>query len=176
VGKGTVFNYFPRKASFLAAFVEHWITRIDEKMGPVDEWTGSTRSRLEQLFFFLADLSAESPALFREAFFEHLRSLPEEAGRLRATAPMQEFLSMTRTVIGQGQEEGDIRADIDPEHAATLVESALFKTLVIWLMEGGSIEDLHAEMSAKLDIIFDGMAPRTNVAKTSTSRRKKVRG
>ena len=83
---------------------------------------------------------------------------------------------MTRTMIGQGQDSGEIRTNIDTEHAATLVEAALFKTLVIWLMEGGSIEELHAEMSAKLDIIFDGMAPRTNVAKTSTSRRNKARG
>ncbi len=176
VGKGTVFNYFPRKSSFLAALVEHWNIRVEEEMGPVDEWHGSTRSKLEQLYFFLANLSAESPALFREAFFEHLRSLPEEEGRLKETAPMREFLSMTRTAIGQGQEEGDIRVDINPEHAATLVESALFKTLVIWLIEGGSIEGLQAEMSAKLDIIFEGVAPRGNAAETSTSRRKKVHG
>lgn len=176
VGKGTVFNYFPRKSSFLAALVEHWTIRIDEEMGPVEEWAGSTRNKLEQLFFFLANLSAESPALFREAFFEHLRSLPEKKGCFKEAAPIQEFLFMTRTVIGQGQEAGEIRADIAPEHAATLVEAALFKTLVIWLMEGDSIEGLHREMSAKLDIIFNGMAPRTNMAKTSTSRRNKARG
>jgi len=175
VGKGTVFNYFPRKTSFLAALVEDWVSRIVEEIGPVEGWQGTTRSKLEQMFFFLANLSAQSPDLFRAAFFEHLRSLPEEEERLKATAPMQEFLSMTRTVLRQGQDAGDVRTDLDPEHAAALVESAVFKTLVIWLMEGGSIEDLHAEMSAKLDIIFDGVSPRSTKGAAGGTRNKRLR-
>ncbi len=160
VGKGTVFNYFPHKASFLAAIFEDWVNRIIEEMGPVEEWMGSTRAKLERLYFFLANLSAKSPELFRRAFIEHLRSIPEEEGRLKATAPMQEFLAMIQAVLKEGQSIGDVRVELNPAHAAALVESAGFKTLVIWLMEGGSLEDLRGEMSAKLDIIFDGISPR----------------
>jgi AcrR family transcriptional regulator len=173
VGKGTVFNYFPHKTSFLAAIFEDWVNRITEEMGPVDEWRGSTRSKLENLFFFLANLSAQSPALFRRAFFEHLRSIPEDEGRLKATATMQEFLAMIRAVLCQGQNAGDVRVDLQPEHAAALVESAVFKTLVIWLMEGGSEEDLRSEMSAKLDIIFEGVSPRGVSGNASTKRSKR---
>ena len=173
MGKGTVFNYFPHKTSFLAALVEDWISRITEEMGPVDVWTGSTRSKLERLFFFMANLSAQSPTLFRRAFFEHLRSIPEEKGRIQASAPMHEFLTMTRTVLSQGQNSGDVRTDLNADHAAALVESALFKTLVIWLMEGGSLEDLHDEMSAKLDIIFEGVSPRGAAGGTDTKRSKR---
>lgn len=173
VGKGTVFNYFPHKTSFLAAIFEDWVNRITAEMGPVDKWRGSTRSKLERLFFFLADLSAQSPALFRRAFFEHLRSIPEEEGRLKAKATMQEFLTMIGIVLRQGQEAGDVRADLQPEHAAALVESAGFKTLVIWLMEGGSENDLRSEMSAKLDIIFAGIAPRTTTTNSNSSRKRR---
>jgi AcrR family transcriptional regulator len=161
VAKGTVFNYFPQKTSFLAAIFEDWVNRITEEMGPVEQWRGSTRSKLERLFFFLANLSAQSPDLFRMAFFEHLRSMPVQQGRLKPTASMQEFQAMLRAVLRAGQEVGDVRSDLNPQHAAALVESAGFKSLVIWLMEGGSLEDLRAEMSAKLDIIFDGLASRS---------------
>jgi AcrR family transcriptional regulator len=175
VGKGTVFNYFPHKTAFLAAIFEDWVNRIIEEIGPAEEWTGSTRGKLEQLFFFLANNSAQSPELFRKAIFEHLRSIPEEDGRLKAPATMHEFLAMIRTVIRRGQDTGDVRADLDPKHAAALVESAVFKTIVIWLMEGGSLEDLHEEMSAKLDIIFDGVSPRTNNCAPASKRSKRVR-
>jgi len=159
VGKGTVFNYFPHKAAFLPAIIEHWVNRIVDEMGPAEEWKGTTRGKLEQLFSFFANLSAQSPTLFRMAFVEHLRSMPDEDGRLKATAPMQEFQSMIGVVLRQGQDAGDVRADVNATHAAALVESALFKTLVVWLMEGGTLDELRNEMSAKLDIVFNGIAP-----------------
>jgi AcrR family transcriptional regulator len=174
VAKGTVFNYFPQKSSFLAAIFEHWVNRITEHMGPVEEWKGTTRGKLEQLFSFLANLSAESPELFRKAFFEHLRSIPEGDGCMPPHHPAHEFITMIRGVLGQGQGAGEVRADLNLEHGASLVESAVFKTLVFWLMVGGSLDDVRSEMSAKLDIVFDGMAPRSKSAKKPTSRRRKV--
>jgi TetR/AcrR family transcriptional regulator, cholesterol catabolism regulator len=176
VAKGTVFNYFPQKSSFLAAIFEHWVNRITEEMGPVKEWKGTTRGKLEQLFFFLAHLSAESPGLYRRAFLEHLRSIPDDDGCTRARHPAQEFATMIRAVLDQGQAAAEVRVDLDMEHGASLVESAVFKTLVVWLMEGGSLDDVRAEMSGKLDIVFGGIAPRTKNKKSRTSSRKKVRG
>lgn len=159
VGKGTVFNHFPRKRSFLSALFEDWVSRITEEMGPVETWTGPTRSKLERQFLFLANLSAQSPDLFREAVFEHLRTLPELKELPPAGAPVWEFLAMTRAVIEQGQRDGDIRADLNLDHAASLLESAVFKTLVLWLMRSGALDELRDEISGKLDILFAGMAP-----------------
>jgi AcrR family transcriptional regulator len=176
VAKGTVFNYFPQKTSFLAAIFEHWVNRITTELGPVESWTGSTRSKLERLYFFLANLSAQNPALFLQAFFEHVKSIPEEDSRLHARATMQEFQALISTVLRQGQSNGDIRPDLKPEHAAALVESAVFKTLVIWLMEGESLDDLRGEISAKLDIVFQGMAPHNIDGSQRTPRSAKVRG
>jgi AcrR family transcriptional regulator len=175
VAKGTVFNYFPQKTSFLAAIFEHWVNRIGTELGPVEDWRGSTRSKLERLYFFLANLSAQNPALFQQALFEHIRSIPEEDSRLHARATMLEFQTLISTVLRQGQSIGDVRSDLKPEHAAALVESAVFKTLIIWLMDGESLEDLRGEISAKLDIVFQGMAPREKDGKQRTRRKAKLR-
>ena len=83
---------------------------------------------------------------------------------------------MIRVVLDQGQAAAEVRVDLDMEHGASLVESAVFKTLVVWLMEGGSLDDVRAEMSGKLDIVFGGIAPRTKNKESRTSSRKKVRG
>lgn len=159
VAKGTVFNYFPRKASFLAALAEDWTARIEEELGPVERWTGSTRDKLTRVFRFLADLGARNPDLARLAFFESLRymhamvehHLPEEE-------PVQRFQSMTRALVRQGQNAGEIRTDIRPEDAASLVESAFHRTLAYWLVTGGSRAALHRAFGAKLDIVFRGIA------------------
>ena len=141
VAKGTVFNYFPQKSSFLPAIFEHWVNRITKELGPIEEWAGTTRGKLEQLAFFMARLGAESPELFRRAIFEHLRSIPDADGRMRARPPVEEFVAMIRTVLSDGQASGDVRVDLNLEHGASLVEAAVFKTLVIWLMEGGPLEE-----------------------------------
>jgi AcrR family transcriptional regulator len=174
VAKGTVFNYFPQKSSFLPAIFEHWVNRITEELGPIEEWSGTTRSKLEQLACFMANLGAESPELFRRAIFEHLRSIPDADGCMRAGPPVQQIVGMIRTVLSGGIEAGDVRSDLNLDHGASLVEAAVFKTLVIWLMENGPFEEVRDEMSGKLDIIFEGVAPRATQAKKNTSRRRQV--
>src|SRR3989304_9205514 len=61
VGKGTVFNYFPHKTSFLAALAGDWTDRVTSALGPVHRWRGTTRRKLERLFRFLAGLGAGHP-------------------------------------------------------------------------------------------------------------------
>jgi AcrR family transcriptional regulator len=160
VAKGTVFNYFPRKTSFLAAVADDWTSRLVEELGPVEGWSGTTREKLERAFLFLTDLAVQNPGLSRLAFFESLRHMhsPWNEGRITDEEPVRQFLAISRCVLRQGQLSGEIRPDVEPEHAATLIESAFYRTLVHWLQEGGSVDGLHDEISGKLDIIFEGVA------------------
>jgi AcrR family transcriptional regulator len=159
VAKGTVFNYFPRKTSFLAALAADWTARIEEALGPIEEWTGSTRDKLTRVFRFLADLGARNPDLARLAFFESLRYMHTmiDGGRAEEEA-VRDFQGMTRTLIRQGQEAGEVRADVRVEYAASLIESAFHRTLAHWLAAGGSRASLHREFADKLDIVFRGIA------------------
>ncbi len=159
VAKGTVFNYFPRKTSLLAALAADWTARIEEELGPIDEWRGSTRDKLGRVFRFLANLGARNPDVARLAFFESLRYMHAMVeGRRDDDEPVRHFQMMTRAIIRQGQEAGEIRLDIDAEHAASLVESAFHRTLAQWLAAGGSRAALQRTFEAKLDIVFSGIA------------------
>jgi AcrR family transcriptional regulator len=159
VAKGTVFNYFPRKTSLLAALAADWTMRIEEELGPVAHWTGSTRDKLTRVFLFLADLGAQNPDLARLAFFESLRYMHAMVEHGRAEEePVRHFQAMIRALIRQGQEAGEIRAELRPEHAEVLLESAFHRTLAHWLATGGSRAKLHRTFEAKLDIIFAGIA------------------
>ena len=161
VAKGTVFNYFPSKTSFLAALVEYWTARIEEELGPVDRWSGTTRDKLTRVFRFLADFGAQNPDLARLAFFESLRYMHAMVERRMAQEePVQRFQSMTRALIRQGQDDGEIRADVPPDVAGALIESAFHRTLADWLATGGSRAALHRTFEAKLDIVFCGIAGR----------------
>jgi AcrR family transcriptional regulator len=159
VAKGTVFNYFPRKTSFLAALAADWTTRIEDALGPIEGWTGSARDKLSRVFRFLADLGAQNPDLARLALFESLRYMHAmvQAGH-GGQEPIRNFPAMTREVIRRGQEAGEIRRDIRPEDAASLIESAFQRTLAHWLAAGASRASLHREFARKLDIVFSGIA------------------
>lgn len=161
VGKGTVFNYFPRKTSILAAVADDWTSRLTDELGPVGSWRGSTRHLLERAFRFLADLGVQNPALSRLAFAESLRHMggAPTTERLTEEAPVRQLLEITRALLRRGQEVGEIRRGVEIEYAAMLIESAFFRTLARWLRDGGPVPELHAEIAAKLDIIFDGLSP-----------------
>jgi AcrR family transcriptional regulator len=161
VGKGTVFNYFPRKSSFLAAVAEDWLSRIAEDLGPVEEWPGSTREQLERGFNYVADLATRNPAISRLAFTESLRYmyLPPSGPPLREEPPVRRMLDVAEQVVRLGQVRGEVRSDVEPRQAAALIESSFFRTLAHWLQRGGPVADVRAEMAAKLDIIFEGIAP-----------------
>lgn len=159
VGKGTVFNYFPHKTSFLAALADEWLDRLIEEIGPVEQLKGSARESFERVFFFLADLAVDNPKLAHQALFESLRSM--YAGRIEEEESIRDFKNITLCLLQKGQSTGEVRSDVDPLHVTTLMEAAFHRTLVRWLREPGSVDELHRAISAKLDIIFEGVAPRS---------------
>lgn len=173
VAKGTVFNYFPRKTSFLAALADDWTSRIEEDLGPLEAWKGTAREKLTRVFRFLADLGAQNPDLARLAFFESLRHMHAmvETGRAEDES-VRRFQAVTRTVLRQGQLTGEIRADVSVELAASLLESAFQRTLAHWLAARGPRTGLHREFADKLDIVFGGIASAATEPPRRTVRRK----
>ena len=172
VAKGTVFNYFPRKTTFLAALAGHWTGQIEDALGPPDTWKGSARDQLTRLFRLLADLGARSPDLARLAFFESLRYMHAMVEEGREEEPVRNFQAMTREVLRRGQEVGEIRADVRVEDAASLIESAFHRTLAHWLAAGGSRASLHRAFAGKLDIVFTGIARPTRAGSRAAGRRR----
>jgi AcrR family transcriptional regulator len=159
VAKGTVFNYFPRKTSFLAALTEHWTISLLEEQGSLESWRGTAREKLTRLFVFLSDLGVRNPELARLAFFESLRYIHAVVADKRAEEePVRRLQAMTRFLLEQGRVSGEVRRDVDVVGAAGLVEAAFHRTLADWLAVGGSRAVLHRALAAKLDMVFNGIA------------------
>jgi AcrR family transcriptional regulator len=172
VAKGTVFNYFPRKTTFLAALAAHWTGQIEDALGPPDTWKGSARDQLARLFRLLADLGARNPELARLAFLESLRYMHAMVEEGREEEPVRNFRAMTREVLRRGQALDEIRADVRVEDAASLIESAFHRTLAHWLAAGGSRASLHRAFADKLDIVFTGIARPTGDGSRAAGRRR----
>jgi AcrR family transcriptional regulator len=160
VGKGTVFNYFPHKTSFLAALADAWTERVNATLGPVASWRGSTGHKLERLFLFLADLGAENPAVASLAMQECLRHVASPGEPLADEEGVQRFQQLTRTILCDGQARGELRCEVALEDATSLIESAFFRTLARWLVRGGGRRLLHQEIAARLDIVLNGLTAR----------------
>lgn len=165
VAKGTVFNYFPQKTSFLTASYQVWFSGMVESMGPVPSWRGGTRTHILNVFDHLARTADEHRGLARLILFENMRQahLAMEAPASPVESPNQAGVrlleELVREVLVRGRERGDIREDVDLDAAPELIAGMAFHTLVRGLVEGGPDGDLRRTMAAKLDIILTGLAP-----------------
>ncbi len=171
VAKGTVFNYFPHKKSFLHTSYEIWFTQMLEEMGPVDSWLGGARARFQRVFDHMAQQSLEHRDLSRLIIFENMREARRLLDRPDADAPggcaenpgregLRLMEGLAREIIHQGKRDGEIRGEVDEELAAILLTGMVFHTLVCSLVLGGSAGQLRAILAAKLDIVFSGLASR----------------
>lgn len=162
VAKGTVFNYFPHKTSFLAALADDWTDRVTEALGPADHWRGTTRRKLERLFRYLADVGAENPTVSCLALLESLRHVASGPGQrpLGDRAEVQHFYELTRSILRHGQAQGELRRDVNIEQAAGLIESGFFRTLARWLLGGETRQELQQGIAANLDIVLNGLVTR----------------
>jgi AcrR family transcriptional regulator len=178
VAKGTVFNYFPHKTSFLAALADDWTDRVTDALGPVHRWRGTTRGKLERLFRYLADVGAENPAVSCLALLESLRDVPSSPGSKPPgnEGQVQHFYELTRAILRLGQAHGELRREVCVEHAASLIESGFFCTLARWLLAEDTRPALHQEMAAKLDIVLNGLVARGRGLSRAPSRPPHQRG
>lgn len=170
VAKGTVFNYFPHKGSFLHTSYRIWFNGMMEELGPVESWPGDAQTRFQRVLDELADQSLQNRSLSRLIIFENMRQAHQRMDRpAQGTGdgseedPNQEGIQLMEglalEILRQGKTHVDIRSEVDEEHAADLIAGMVFHTLVRWLVQGGSAHEMKAALATKLDIIFTGLAP-----------------
>lgn len=151
VARTTVFNYFPRKASF----VDEWAAR---RRGLVlaaiheDEEDAPLRTVLVRYFTELGNISsstrAETVALIRAAV--HLTNVWGDS-------PHAQELSR---IIARAGEDGEIDLPVEPQRVGLLLASAYFSTLTVWVSTDPPPYDLTQQLIAAVDIMLNGLLPR----------------
>jgi AcrR family transcriptional regulator len=149
VARATVFNYFPRKTSFL----DEWTTRRRTRAASAVRDENLEGWSLDQI---LRRYMTEMARLSEETRAETV-ALMAAAARwtdLLAHPALGDELAL---FIEQAQRSGDTPQEVNPRQAGVLTAIAYFAVLTQWIGEDPAPFDLETELLAMLDNILYGI-------------------
>jgi AcrR family transcriptional regulator len=156
VGRGTFFNYFPRKESVLAWLSEEKLLVAEAHASSLLDGPGSAREKLIELFTLAGSAYTEDRDLSRWVFGEWMRT---------AFAPTREvevrWNRLVTGVIERGRAQGELRDDAPADRIEAVLESVYLATVYHWLYcpEECRAQDfeLIPELRARLSLAFAGL-------------------
>lgn len=159
VGRGTFFNYFPRKDAVLAYLSEERLNEAEENVTHLLTSPEPVREKLLQIYRLAALAHQEDRDLARFVFTEWMK---------RAFAPTQEadarWQKLICATLAQGRERNELNPDVSDVRAESVLSAVYVATVYQWLFcpEGcdAGIPDLASELNARLDIVIDGLEHR----------------
>ena len=157
VGRGTFFNYFPRKEAVLAYLSEERVALAEENAAALLEDRASAREKLLDIYSFAASAYLEDRELSRYVFNEWMQRAfqpTEEAGK--------RWHKLVVAVIEQGQAAGELRSDVQPLTMESLLSSVYISTLYYWLCcpVGSELPldfPLLEELRLRLTLVIEGL-------------------
>lgn len=165
VGRGTFFNYFPKKESVLAYLSEERLALAEDNAAALLAEPAPARRKLIDLFLHAASAWEHDVELSRFVFQEWLQ---------RAFAPTADaekgWRKIVRALLEQGRLNGELRRDLDPARADAVLSSVYIATLFHWLLcpadcRDPDFSDLRREISTRLALVLDGLAPNATEAR-----------
>ncbi len=165
VGRGTFFNYFPKKESVLAYLSEERLAAAEDNAAALLAEPAPARGKLIDLFLHAASAWDRDVELSRFVFQEWLKTA------FAASADADKgWRQLVRALIEQGKLNGELRRDIDAARADAVLSSVYIATLFHWLAcpedcRDPNFTDLRQELTRRLGLVVDGLAPRGAEAK-----------
>ncbi len=170
VAKGTFFNYYPRKDAVLAYLSETRLLALEENAGVMLAAERPAREKLLDLYALAASAYEEDRELSRYVLIELMSRLfaPGEES-------FERWHELVVQLIAQGQANGELRRDVDPERIESVLTALHYATLYQWVCEAppaavengpasgpacgpSSITDLLQELRARLTLALEGIA------------------
>ena len=153
VSRATVFNYFPRKN----AFVDEWSVRRRQRafaaLAPEDREGAPLRAVLTRYFTELGHISTDS-RLETVALMDAAVHSTNVLGRPELGVELSRFIEHAR-------DNDEIDRLADSQRVGMLLASAYFAVLTAWIGEDPAPFDLTSELLASLDILLNGILPRS---------------
>jgi AcrR family transcriptional regulator len=156
VSRATVFNHFPRKAAFLL----EWATRRREKALEAAYAGGPESSARDVLVRFFTEIGALSDASRPESVAVILESV-----RLAETWQRAPLAAEFAGIITEARHRGEIDPTVDAHRAGLILSSSYFVVLTAWASAEPVPFDLTTEMVGTVDLILNGLLPRTGPAR-----------
>lgn len=157
VGRATFFNYFPKKESVLAYLSESRLESLEERARELLASPGAVREKIIESYLDAARFHEADPGFSRYIFDLMLK---------RAFKPTHELEkrmnAINTSLILQGQEQGELRSELDPARAGAVLLSVYMTTIMQWAMCDDDcivrISDLRGELRSRIELVLDGLA------------------
>lgn len=145
-----LYRHYPGKDSVLDTVLDLIAVRMETNVAQVRTLDGSALERLHGLLARHVELIRRNSAIPRVVFSEEL--LHGRAGqRRRMYDIIRGYLREVEQLVREGQQEGCVRADVDPEAASVLFLGLIQPSVVLWTMSNGEFDiSTHAEAGWKL--------------------------
>jgi len=155
VAKGTFFIHFPTKKAVIFYLGEQRVALMEELLADKLTAVKSAREKIFSLLNVLAEVNGENKqitGLITKEIFKELFSEmnPEKENQ-------QQLKMILVKILADGQQQGEFHKHFDPAHAADIIISIYFYTLLQWLDEG-LCKSLVEEFSDRVLIIMTGIA------------------
>src|SRR5437764_406295 len=158
VGKGTFFNYFPSKDHILIAFGEMQLAKLEAAVEAARRTNEPMPQFLGSLGVRMTEEPTRNPEIIRALLQAYLSTTPVREAMLDL---QKRVLAIHTQMIRLGQEQGQIRNDLPAEEIAYVFRQTIFGTLLIWSLHADAT--LHARMEAAFNLLWTGMAPRSDL-------------
>jgi TetR/AcrR family fatty acid metabolism transcriptional regulator len=159
VAYGLVYHYFRNKDELLeSVFAEQWAILINA-IRAIDEGPGTAAEKVAGIYGFVFDVYKTAPAAVRVLILEVTRTTHAlRAGSTRET--FERAVQLVADVVRQGQGRGELRADLDPVVAATVILGALelaVSGLVVGLVPGAGEEQIDRVKRQVTELVLGGL-------------------
>ena len=156
VAYGLVYHYFGSKEELLETIFRRTWSRMLEAVQEVERSGAPAREQLQSVARIVLGAWETDPDLVRVLIREVARS-PQLGNEVEEVE--HAFAALERIVV-RGQEEGELKPDLDPRFAALIVYGALEEILTAWVfgrLSAGPDDVARAEQTV-IAVVTEGLA------------------
>ncbi|NUP37500.1 MAG: TetR/AcrR family transcriptional regulator [Streptomyces sp.] len=154
IGRGTFFNYFPRKDCLLNAWTQERMRELTHRLAHRSPSAASTAETLRACMSALSDLNEEEPELSAAMLTAWI-----QGGRL--VTPRRPLSAILAGIIEEGRTRGEIRSSADPELVAESLRDLYIGALYRWTRPTADRRHgrLDTELQLAVSLLLHGLAP-----------------
>jgi AcrR family transcriptional regulator len=155
VGKGTFFNYFPRKEAVFGHLAEEWFAQAEAESATILARPGRVGPQLIAMFSELAAFYEEEPTLARYVLQEVMENQHNEDDVM-----CRNWDELALRLIQKLQTNGELRTDESPERLAGVLHCVHQGTILEFVASAEPPFPLRTELRRRLTLAIEGLAAR----------------
>lgn len=153
VAKGTFFNHFPRKEATLGYLAERWLTEAEQRAAAILAGSGAAWEKLLTMFTEFAGFYERERGLAGALVQEWTRQL------YAGDEVWMRWQDLGARIVRELQEHGEVRADVDPRRANSLLQGVYHGTVQQWVETAEPPFSLTSELRMRLVLVMEGLTP-----------------